>query len=320
MNTYYIGADGGGTRTTAVLVSSRGEILAVTRGKGLNYHTIGMESARTHLKECIDALSAADPGADYKIGVGMSALDDEATSSQLEDFAGTVFDKKTLFLHSDAYMALMAATLGKSGVIVICGTGSMAVYADKALKQTPAGGWGYLLGDAGSSYTLAVDGMRAAICSFERTGEKTLLADALIKRYHLPHPRALIDIVYAPHTLPSDIAQFAIDVLSCAEEGDCVALSIVDRHMDALSETVYKLTEERLPTPVWLYGGVFEHNPWMISLFREKLRRFSGDAEARLIPYPPAIGACIYAMARCGKLTDEVLMNIHNTYKETLFQ
>lgn len=321
MSVYYIGADGGGTRTTAVLLNEKGEILKVLRGKGLNYHTIGLENAQMHLKTLVSDITASvTDAAEIRIGVGMSALDDLPSEKQLSDFAGSIFVKDNLFLHSDAYMALMAATLGRSGALVICGTGSMAVYADETLRQTPAGGWGYLLGDYGSSYQLAVDGIKAAIRSFEGTGRSTRLSDAMMKRFSLCSPRALIDYIYAPSTVPSDIAKFAIDVLTLAHEGDVAAKDIINEHFDILSRIVDSLTNHALPDTVWLFGGVFEHNLWVIRLFETMLSRFKPNVRASLIPYPPAIGAAVYAMKQCGALTENVLKTIKNTYKETDFQ
>ena len=319
MRTYYIGADGGGTRTTCVLISETGEVLAVKKGGGLNYHTIGMENVQKNLSGLIASLVSDLQDADIRIGVGMSALDDKATESQLSAFAEGYFDKEKLFLHSDAYAALMAATLGQSGVIVICGTGSMAVYADENLRQTPGGGWGYLLGDAGSSYNLAIDGMRAAIADYEETAGKTLLKEALMKRFSLSHPRALIDFVYADTTRPSDIAKFAMDVLTLAEKGDSIAAEIVDRHMEEMAKIVYSLTKKKLPSPVWLYGGVFEHNPFVIRLFESKLNALCPGAKAQLLSCPPAVGAAIYAMNECGALNEIIIENIKNTYKEMDF-
>lgn len=320
MSTYYIGADGGGTRTTAVLMRENGKIVKVLRGKGLNYHAIGLEKAQMHLKSLIDEITLGlSDASGIKIGVGMSALDDQATDEQLSYFAGSVFRMEDMFLHSDAYMALMAATLGQSGALVICGTGSMAVYADETLKQTPAGGWGYLLGDYGSSYQLAIDGIRSAIRAYERTGRETALLSAMLKRFSLENPRLLIDYVYAPSTVPSDIAQFAIDVLNCADHGDASAQEIVNEHFDMLSRIVDSLTNHALPDTVWLFGGVFEHNPWVIALFEKMLSRFKPTVRASLIPYPPAIGAAVYAIMKSGALSNEILENIKNTYKETDF-
>ena len=313
--TYYIGADGGGTRTTACLLSSNGEILAVHKGGGLNYHAIGLEKARENLKSIVLSLL---PG-EYEnavIGAGLSALDDKATREQLLSFCGDVFSPDRMLLHSDAYMALMAATLGKKGVLAISGPGSMIVSSDENGIQTPAGGWGYLLGDEGSSYSIAVRGLKAAIRFYEGTGEETSLLSKAMEFFSLSSFRSLIDKIYDPNTMPSDIAKFAKEVLTEAKNGDAVSYEIAKDEITSLASTLSALVKDDPPETAWVFGGVFEHNSWMIDLFEEALKKRCPNMKAALIPMSPAVGAAIYAMKQKNALTDEVLSNIQSAYRE----
>ena len=315
---FFVGVDGGGTRSTAILVSESGSILNVKRGDGLNYHTIGMESARNHLLSLINDLLKGNCQ-NAIVSIGLSSLDDIATEEQVAAFIGDSLPHDNVFLHSDAYMALMAATFGEKGAITIAGTGSMIVRVDENGVQKPAGGWGYILGDEGSSYSIALNGMRSAIREWEGTGIATSLSSALMKVYRLSSPRQLIDRVYDPKTKPSDIAGFAKYVLIEAANGDKAAYNIVESEIRALARTLVQLVQDDPPKTAWLYGGVFEHNEWTIPLFESEIQKALPEVCASLIPYSPAIGAAIYAIKRKKGLNASVIQEIKNTYKEWTF-
>jgi len=170
-----IGIDGGGTHSTAVAAWPDGRVAAVAYGDGLNYHNVGVEVVRRRLEEMAQELSLKAGAPVEKLCAGLSALDLPADEKTTALFAGGFFTADQLDLQSDAYVALMGLTRGAPGVIVICGTGSMLVTLDKDGMQHVSGGWGYLLGDAGSSYTLAREGLVSAIDSFEQTGPQTAL-------------------------------------------------------------------------------------------------------------------------------------------------
>jgi N-acetylglucosamine kinase-like BadF-type ATPase len=90
----FIGIDGGGTRSTAVAVWPNGQVAAISCGKGLNFHNIGVEKVRTRLEGLVQDLCAKADAPVGKVCVGMSALDgpaDENTLSRFRDAEVSIF-------------------------------------------------------------------------------------------------------------------------------------------------------------------------------------------------------------------------------------
>ena len=253
-----IGIDGGGTHSTAVAAYPDGRIAAVAYGGGLNFHNIGVEKAHAHLEEMCAELCQDCSAPAEEICVGMAALDAPADATTTATFTRGMFTPGQLDLQSDAYIALMGFTLGQPGVFVICGTGSMLLMLDGEGRQHAAGGWGYLLGDAGSGYTLAREGLLAAIDAAEGLAEDTpLLTDALAY-FQADAPRGLIDRIYAPGFTPDKLAGFARCVLTRAKDGDSLAREIVLRNMHRLARHAARLVEKAPEANrIGLSGGIF---------------------------------------------------------------
>ena len=307
--------DGGGTKTIAVAAAADGTVLAVERGDGINYNTIGMERARGNLKEILDRLHAGIDGECEEVTVGMPALDMPAGPEVTNAFAGDTFDPKLLDLQSDAYITLAGFTMGQPGMIVICGTGSILLMLDKQKQQHVCGGWGYLLGDAGSGYALAVDGLRAAILDWENVGEKTTISDAAMVHFKLSHPRELIDIVYSPGCKQSDIAQFGRIVLKCCEDGDKEAARIVRSNMASIAANAAEMIH-RAPEAnhVGIWGGVLTNSACARQLFSEELLKRCPEAVIIKPEFPPELGAIIHSATKRGTVEEEFLRNLKQSY------
>lgn len=316
----YIGIDGGGTHSTAVAVWPDGRVAALAYGDGLNFHNSGVEPVRRRMEGMVEELcrKADVPIESAMICAGMSALDlpaDEATTRQ---FAAGSLAFEQLDLQSDAYAALMGCTLGQPGIIVICGTGSMLVLVDNQGRQIPGGGWGYLLGDAGSSYTLAREGLISAIDAIEGVGAPTpLVEDALAFFDAQQNPRAIIDRVYDPAFGPEKLAAFARFVLSRANEGDPVAYGIVERSMTRLGKLAAQmLMKDEKAQRIGLYGGVFSHNPFARELFSQTVIHLVPTTQFCPVSFPPELGAVIHLFHQRGLLTADVLERMQSTSKE----
>ncbi|MBR4040059.1 MAG: hypothetical protein IKJ11_08195 [Clostridia bacterium] len=312
-----IGIDGGGTHSTAAAAWPDGRIAAVAYGGGLNYHHAGIETVRLRMEDMVAQLCEKAGAGRPLVCVGMSALDAPADEATLARFTAGRFESGQLDLQSDAYAALMGFTCGEPGMIVICGTGSMLLLLDEQGRQHVSGGWGYLLADAGSSYTLAREALLAVIDEYEEMGEKTVLTRHALDYFGVSTPRMIIDKVYAPDFTPDRLAGFARHVLKEAESGERVACSILQRTMPRLAAQAAQLMKKSPSAHrVGLYGGVFMHSAAARACFTDTLRRLAPKAQICPLDYPPELGAIIHLMRREDILSESALHNLKTTYKE----
>ena len=217
-NCWYLGLDGGGTKTKAVAARTDGTVLATAVGGGLNAGQIGAGRAKENLLGVLKRLTRALDGQAARVVVGDPSLDGPAPPSAARAFARGWIETERLTLTSDVHLALFAFSQGAPAAMAVCGTGSMIVMTDENGETRTAGGWGHVLGDPGSGYALALDGLRAAIDCWEGVSDARALAERAQSFFELRAPRALIDIVYRPGTRPSDLAAFGSEVLALAKE------------------------------------------------------------------------------------------------------
>ena len=311
-----IGVDGGGSKSIGAAADLDGHVLAAYRGGGINYYQTGMDRARENLREIVNALEEACGGKCGLLSVGMPALDTTADEDTLRAFAGDVFDPQSMILESDACMALEGMTGGDKGMIVICGTGSMALL-DDGKKQSVAGGWGYLLGDPGSGYSIATAGLRAAIRAWEGTGPKTGLRERALAYWGLKQPRDLISLIYDPACGPDTVARFAGEVFTLAEAGDVEAANILNEEMRAIAWQAASLLQAAPEVEkTGLYGGIFQHQPLARRLFEDALRKRMDRRTIQIVKpeYPPEIGAVIRGFKQRGMLDTARLKALETSY------
>lgn len=320
----FIGVDGGGTTTTAVALTSKGKVIGKAIGEGTNFYAANMSEARNNLKQVIDKLIEECKISNYEfISIGMSSLDDEPSDEVIKTFAGEVFHPEKIEMQSDVYMALMGMTLGKPGIMVVSGTGSMAIAIDREGKLHVLGGWGYLLHDEGSAYHIAIEGIKAGIRSFEGMGDKTILEKRVINFFNVKNHRELIDIFYNPPMQNSGLAKFAKEVEKCANEGDRVAASIVNNAVNVLVKYACNLMEilhtenyNSNDCIIGMYGGVFQNSPYISNSFIRGVHDAYPNAKIDFPGILPEVGAVLYGMKKRGyPVTQEFLDKLKSTEK-----
>ena len=153
---------------------------------------------------------------------------------------------------SDAVIAHAGALNGQPGIVLIVGTGvvALAIDADGALRT--ADGWGPWLGDEGGGAWIGAAGLRAALRAHDGRGPSTTLLDAARARFGAPQtwPAQLDDA--------AALASFAPDVLEA--HADAAASQIIDAAADALAATAHAVGGG----PVAITGGLAEF-PALIS-------------------------------------------------------
>ena len=160
---------------------------------------------------------------------------------------------------SDAQAALEGAHAGGPGLIVIAGTGSIAMGKSPSDQWGRAGGWGPVLGDGGSGYSIGLEGLRAVLQAKDGSGSQTLLTAILQQVLGLVTWDEIVSQVYGGELDRETIASLAPHIFLTAEQGDQVSQRIVEKAGRELGRLVWALAEtlEMLTPPVSCLGGVF---------------------------------------------------------------
>ena len=287
---YYLGIDGGGSTTRAVLVDARGEAVATAHAGSLYYRAMGIATARKSLHNILDQINMPIRAA----FIGNAALSGPAPENELRALCEGILGPEFLAMDSDLFIALEAMSAPGPCAVAIAGTGSMV--AGRAGESEPVltmGGWGWMLGDEGSGFHIAWEGLRAGLRGYEGSGPATGLTEALCRHFAVDGPEELLGIFYDPPKEPREVAAFAWEVLHC---DDPVAREIVARCAGDFARTVRALLVQ-LPGEIrlGLWGGMFQHSGAYRAAFCAALGK-----DANLLPVSPEWGAVRAAMKLCG--------------------
>jgi N-acetylmuramic acid 6-phosphate etherase len=232
----YLGIDGGGTHTIALLAARAPEPSSggwTVRGRGTagpsNRQAVGTERALAALDEAVSAAFAAaglrrGPVASACLGLaGADRADDQGV---IREWAQRIQLAATVEVTSDAAILLAAGTPQGWGLVLIAGTGSIAFGQTSVGRRARAGGWGYLLGDEGSAYALVTSALRAVARDADGRGPATALTERFLERLGLSRPQELVAAVYRGGLDRAHLAALAPLVVEAAD-GDAVAADIV---------------------------------------------------------------------------------------------
>lgn len=286
---YYLGIDGGGTRTTAAVSDENSNIITKAVGKTINFYAVGMENSRKNLAEIIGKLDIAAYEAAF---IGCSALDNEADPETINALCGGIINANRIAMNSDVYVALKSA---KCNCVAVCGTGSMAVGEKADGSIAVKGGWGHIIGDEGSAYSIAVNALKKCCVLCDKNMNAPLLK-AAESYFEVDAFRKAIDVIYSGETSKDYIAGFASKVGSLAESGCEISKEIIASEARTYAQTVITLIKELESCDVLsLYGGVFQHNTMFRAAFEAEILKAFPDIKTEILDIPPEEGALIAA-------------------------
>jgi N-acetylglucosamine kinase-like BadF-type ATPase len=202
---------------------------------------------------------------------------------------------------SDVALLLAAGTPDGWGVALVAGTGSIALARGRDGRTARAGGWGYLLDDAGSGYALATAGLRAVVRAADGRGPATALTERLLAHLGLSRPQELVGAVYRGGLDRAAMAAMGRLVLDAAEAGDAVAADLVAQGVSELASmaaaAARSLGLDGDPIPLALAGGLLLGSAGYRGQLLSALERLGLRADP-VAPVPePAAGALRRARA-----------------------
>lgn len=256
----YVGIDGGGTRTTALVTDESGTELARLEGDAGIVQTLDPAAGAATLADLARyaAAEAGEAGTVAALCCALAGAGREPERRALEDALRALHPAERVLVTTDAEAALRDALGTGPGMLLIAGTGSIAWGRAADGTTARAGGWGQLLGDEGSGYALGLGALQAVVRMHDGRGPATTLGEPVLRAAGVPAPEGLV--AFAAGASKADVAALAPLVADAAAAGDGVAAALVADAAHELALHVAAL-RRRLPAapqplPVALAGGL----------------------------------------------------------------
>ncbi len=298
---YYLGFDGGGTKTECVVQDAAGRLLATATAGPSNPLRAGYAAAFQALAAAAEhALSAAKLKADQVSGVcaGLAGAGRPRVVKRLMAHLVERFPIAGVHVTTDLEVALEAAAGEGPGVVLLAGTGSAALGRSPAGRTARAGGWGPWIGDEGSAFEIGRKAVQAVARARDRLAPVTLLSDSIPAALECPNWEALIErVAENPHDVYPRIYPLVVDA---ADHEDSAAREILfsaalqlSRLAASVIRRLYMADQE---FTISKCGGVFGHSKLLDSAVDALLGGVAPKARVEPLRTSPAVGAARLAL------------------------
>jgi glucosamine kinase len=297
----YLGFDGGGTKTECVAVDSSGKALGRGAAGPSNALRVTYESAMTELKLAgAGAVHAAnaDHGVVRGVCAGLAGAGIAGVSARIAQSLAKIWPQANVRVITDADAALLAAASTGPAVVVIAGTGSIAIGRNAKGEVARAGGYGPWIGDPGSAYDMGRRAVEAAARAREGAGPATSLTPAIsVALQCAAWEQVTEQVAAAPESVFPRL--FPI-VVAAAEAGDQVARNILSQAALDLSKlalaVVGRLGMKDEKLTLARTGGVFGRTLLLDGRLDSLIARVMPRAHAAPLSVSPALAAARLAI------------------------
>jgi N-acetylglucosamine kinase-like BadF-type ATPase len=316
-----LAVDTGGTKTLACLVDLNApedrQILGRGRSSAGNPFSVGVAEATRAIGRAMAQARSAAPEASGRIArliLSIAGAANHQMSEQFVRWAGDTKQADRVAIVSDVLPILAAGTPNCCGIALIAGTGSIAFGRTADGRTKRCGGWGYLLGDEGSGYSVGRSALWHTLRDLE---SETLwhpdsLTGAVVSALGAKSVMELTKAVYTSSDPRAFIASLSRVVVAQGERGETKAEAILDSAATELAELVARTAElldgSMVPIPLAVGGGFLVSSKRLREQLVEWLHRFKVECEMVLVDDP---------LQGCIRLADPkfagTLVNWHTT-------
>lgn len=269
---YFIGIDGGGTKTKCVCYDDNGRELDQIILPTCHILQVGQEGMVKILSQGLNYFKAKfDLSHDVYIGLGLAGYGrDMKIRQQIEQACQEAFEGFDFKIDSDAKIALLGALNQEDGMLVIAGTGSIVLGKVKG-KEYRCGGWGPIIGDDGSGYTIGREVLNLYSKQSDGRMEKTALYD-IVKVNEKIEDDAMLPAMAVKFSREK-IASFAYYALEGAKQHDPHCLDLYKKAANELALMIHALLKYYDQEKVYVSyaGGVFNGKDYIISPLKDCL-------------------------------------------------
>ncbi|PEE33395.1 BadF/BadG/BcrA/BcrD ATPase family protein [Bacillus cereus] len=264
---YMIGVDGGGTKTEAIAFDQDGN--EVVRGTSrFGNVLIDFDQALLHIMEAINQCQKSlmnEHCVCICLGLaGISGGNTNELTLRLKKKYGTKIE-----IFNDAMIAHAAVLKGKDGILTIGGTGAICL-GKKGEVYEYSGGWGHILGDEGSGYWIALQGLKRMANQFDQGVALCPLSLRIQDEFQLLTSSHIKRLVYS--SSKDKVAAIAPLVIQEARNGNDDAREIIlqsGKELARITVNVYNKLNFKHSTPIAVSGSILRLVPEIFAVFKK---------------------------------------------------
>lgn len=306
MSFVVVGVDGGGSKTRVMVADERGGMIGDVVGPASAVRPGRIDDSANVIAECVrDALASCEMThvVPRVLAVGVAGVGREGERQGLWQALASRELAEEVVIHSDFSVALDDAFGDGPGVLLICGTGSVAFGRGPTGATARAGGWGPVFGDEGSGAWIGRRALSVVAAASDGREPETALTGAILTAAQVNDPSELI--VWGASATAATLATLAPVVLSVADAGDLRANSLLSLAVEELSLHVRSLArqlfvDERAALPVALTGGMLTRGSPLRRRLEHRLKTAVPGAQVGTDDVVPVRGAVRAALRFVG--------------------
>lgn len=299
---YFMGIDGGGTKTRVCIINETMEKVAYGSGGPSSIDTVDLHIGINNIMGAMDEAARNLNEPDYIIsgifaGLGGMVNDrhNRLIESQLRKLPRLTSDCQ-IIAKSDMENAYLSGDFKDEGIALIVGTGMVSFGRNKKGESHKASGWGFKEGEAGSAYDLGKQAISKAVRSFDGRIEPTAFTKEVLSKLDIVYPIDIItsmDELWGKRTKVADLAKL---VTKYADLDDPHAKDICDAATKEIALTVYavakKLTLEKASLSI--IGSLGNSKGYFKTKLHEAILTLLPDLKVVNKPLDPAFATAKY--------------------------
>lgn len=308
--TFYLGFDGGGTKTECVLADSEGGVIARAFTGPSNPQRAGYMRAWFALSEAADCvLSRGKIRAGHIGGVcaGIGGVNTKGASRRAIGFFEGGFPNARVRVTTDLEIAHEAAFGSGEGILLLAGTGSAALGRDAGGRVVHAGGHGPWYSDEGSAFEIGRRAFEAVIRAEEGRGPATALSKKVFQ-WHQSRDWGLIRDAISKN--PDDVFPKTFPLAAqLADKGDAVSQQIFSTAAASLAQLAASAANQLgwrdRDVPLAKIGGVYGRSKFFDAAIDAELKKLLPRVQVVAVEVSPAEAAMRMAI-RSGRAKGNV--------------
>lgn len=319
---YYLGVDGGGTKTAFCLTDDTGKIVKLMETGTCHIDQVGQDGIRKVFSQFLSELE--EMGIEKKsisgcfLGIpGYSEV--EHWDKQIHQVASEFFT--SYHCGNDAVAGWAGSLKCESGINLVAGTGAIAFGMNNDKETSRSSGWGQFCGDEGSAFWIGKKGIEAFTKQADYRHDRGPLYDVFKQDLKLDKDFDLIDLIHNQWDFSrTKVATISMLVSKAADLGDRDAIEILQRAAYEISLMVRGVVRQINfdgKIKISYSGGVFKAGDHVLKPLKAYLEDMKLDYELNQPELAPVLGSALYAYILTGKTADEkFISNLKESYNE----